>query len=46
MTAFLALLESKYGGVHGYLKQYASLTDAEIAEIKSNLSAKSQSHMI
>ncbi|KAF7981692.1 hypothetical protein HWV62_32256 [Athelia sp. TMB] len=42
MIAFIALLESKYGGAHGYLKQYASLSDLEIALIKNNLSSHPQ----
>ncbi|KZP04568.1 hypothetical protein FIBSPDRAFT_968028 [Athelia psychrophila] len=45
MTAFLALLETQYGGAHGYLKQYASFSDAEIEVIKDNLTSPSQSRI-
>jgi hypothetical protein len=36
MLAFLNLLETKYGGVEAYLHTHASLTDSDLATIRSN----------
>jgi len=37
MLAFLSLLNEKYGGVEGYLKGVAHLTDEDISIIRSNI---------
>ncbi|EMD40582.1 hypothetical protein CERSUDRAFT_111177, partial [Gelatoporia subvermispora B] len=37
MLAFLGVLQTKYGGVVDYLKQYLNLTDEEIDIIRNNL---------
>ncbi|KAG6335887.1 hypothetical protein ID866_3196 [Astraeus odoratus] len=37
MKAFLDLLEQKYGGVEGYVKNYCGLTDDDLATIRTNL---------
>jgi len=42
MAAFIALLDSKYGGASEYLKQCAFLSDEEIAIIKANLISNSK----
>lgn len=39
MVAFLKLIDEKYGGVEGYLKQYVQLTDNDIATIRHNILA-------
>jgi len=45
MTAFLELLQSKYGGAEEYVKKYANLLDNDIAVIKMNLIVESQSRI-
>jgi len=37
MTAFLNLLQDKYGGAEMYAKQYMQLEDEDIAVIRKNL---------
>ncbi|KDQ64425.1 hypothetical protein JAAARDRAFT_28056 [Jaapia argillacea MUCL 33604] len=37
MTAFLSLLQDKYGGVEEYARSYARLSDGDIATIRRNL---------
>lgn len=37
MTAFLALLNEKFGGVEKYLKDYPHLTDDEINRLKQTI---------
>ncbi|KAF8663464.1 hypothetical protein AX16_001034 [Volvariella volvacea WC 439] len=44
MTAFLQLLDSKYGGVDIYLKQYLNLTDSDISTIRNNILTSNNSH--
>lgn len=36
MVAFLQMLQSRYGGVEGYLKNVVGLTDDDIATIRKN----------
>ncbi|KAI3616495.1 protein tyrosine serine phosphatase [Moniliophthora roreri] len=46
MTAFLYLLEDKYGGVENYCKQYLGLIDDDITTIRNNiLTQTSPSHI-
>ncbi|KIK67746.1 hypothetical protein GYMLUDRAFT_68767 [Collybiopsis luxurians FD-317 M1] len=45
MLAFLALLETKYGGVEEYVKQYAHLSDSDISTIRANLLVASDPHL-
>ena len=37
MLAFLQLLEEKYGGVSGYLKQYVHLSEEDIHIVQRNI---------
>ncbi|KAK7054142.1 protein-tyrosine phosphatase-like protein [Favolaschia claudopus] len=37
MTAFLDLMDEKYSGVEGYVKQFAGLSDEDISTIRQNL---------
>ncbi|KAK1233432.1 hypothetical protein PQX77_003410 [Marasmius sp. AFHP31] len=37
MTAFLGLLQDKYGGVEEYLKKFLNLSDSDIQLIRSNI---------
>ena len=37
MLAFLSLLEEKYSGVEGYLKDVVQLSDEDISTIRSNI---------
>ncbi|KAH9910789.1 protein-tyrosine phosphatase-like protein [Epithele typhae] len=37
MSAILDVLQTKYGGAEGYVKQHTSLTDADIARIRKNM---------
>lgn len=39
MLAFLKLLEQKYDGVEGYLRQYVQLSDEDISQIRRNILA-------
>jgi Tyrosine phosphatase family len=41
MTAFLELLHDKYDGAVGYVKQYAKLSDEDVAAIRRNLIVQS-----
>lgn len=36
MVAFLQMLQTRYGGVEGYLKNVVGLTDDDIATIRKN----------
>jgi hypothetical protein len=45
MTAFLELLQHNYGGVEGYVKKYAKLSDEDLAVIRRNLIAESHSRI-
>ena len=37
MTAFLELLQNKYGGAKEYVEHYAKLSDDDVAIVKRNL---------
>ncbi|KAK2466023.1 hypothetical protein APHAL10511_001665 [Amanita phalloides] len=37
MSAFLELLDSKYGGVEQYLRQYVGFSDEDIAKVRDNI---------
>lgn len=37
MTAFLSLLESKYGGVDNYIKGYCNLTNEDLRIIRNTI---------
>lgn len=39
MLAFLELVDQKYGGVEGYMKQYVQLSDEDIGTIRRNILA-------
>ena len=45
MLAFLDLLETKYGGVEEYAKQYAHLSETDISTIRANLLVASDPHL-
>jgi len=45
MTAFLELLQNKYGGAEEYVKHYAKLSDEDIAIVKRNLVVQSHSRI-
>jgi len=45
MQTFLSLLETKYGGVEAYIKQYTGLTDGDIVSIRNNLLVPTKSRM-
>ncbi|THH29670.1 hypothetical protein EUX98_g4526 [Antrodiella citrinella] len=43
MLAFLQLVQEKYGGAEGYLKQHAQLTDEDITTIRRNILVPTES---
>jgi hypothetical protein len=45
MTAFLELLQTKYGGAEAYVKQYAKLSDEDITIVRRNLIVRSHSRI-
>jgi hypothetical protein len=45
MTAFLELLQNKYGGAEEYVKRYAKLTNEDVAIVKRNLVVQSHSRI-
>ncbi|KAG6910995.1 hypothetical protein DXG01_006049 [Tephrocybe rancida] len=45
MTAFLALLENKYGGAEQYSKSYLGLTDDDVRIIRNNILTPSTSRL-
>ncbi|EKM79889.1 hypothetical protein AGABI1DRAFT_113143 [Agaricus bisporus var. burnettii JB137-S8] len=45
MTAFLELLQDKYGGVDTYVKNYLGLSDDDVCKIQENILVSSSSHL-
>lgn len=45
MTAFLDLIDEKYGGVEEYVKKFVGLTDEDISTIRNNFLVPSNSRL-